>query len=432
MTQSYDITDYSITDHQVDVPVDWQQPDRFSSISVFVREVVKLSKVDGGLPPLIFLQGGPGAGSPRPPRHPWIEKATDHYRVLLLDQRGTGRSTPITGRFITDFIASHGGGLAGTKAAADYVACFRADAIADDVAHLCHVLNGGVPWTTLGQSFGGFITLSLLSRHPETVARAMTTGGIMAIDRTADDLYDDLIPLQIARHDEFRTRFPEDQALFESLADRAEAGELVTLAGDVLSPRRLQLLGGDFGMSTGVENLHWMLDLALEPSGHVSQRFIEAVAHRSEYVGEPLYWTLQEGCYHQGHRAGGWGAWDALQRHPEYASTARPLLTFAEFAQPWMFTELPALRPFAGVAEELAGERTWPELWDADRLADNAVPLAAAQYTRDPYVGIEGAKRSLARIGSSQLWETDDYLHDGLRLHGDKIVPELMRMLGVL
>jgi pimeloyl-ACP methyl ester carboxylesterase len=432
MTRPYDITGYRITDHQVDVPVDWQNPERFGSISVFVREVVKLSRIDDGLPPLIFLQGGPGGASPRPPHNTWIEKATDHYRVLLLDQRGTGRSTPITGRFITDFTAAHGGGVAGTKAAADYVACFRADAIADDVAHLCHVLNSRVPWTTLGQSFGGFITLSLLSRHPETVSKAMTTGGILAIDRTADDLYDELIPLQTARHDEFRTRFPDDQDLFDGLADRAAAGELVTLSGDVLSVGRLQLLGGDFGMSTGVENLHWMLDTAIEADGKPSQKFIEATARRSEYAGDPLYWTLQEGCYHQGHRDGGWGAWNALQRQPEYARTARPLLTFAEFAQPWMFTEIRALRAFAGVAEELAGERTWPQLWDADQLARNDVPLAAVQYTRDPYVGLAGAQRTLAHVGNSQLWETDDYLHDGLRLHGDTIVPELMRMLGVL
>ena len=47
-------------------------------------------------------------------------------------------------------------------------------------------------------------------------------------------------------------------------------------------------------------------------------------------------------------------------------------------------------------------------------------------------MGLEGAKRTLAHVGNSQLWETDDYLHDGLRLHGDKIIPELMRMLGVL
>ena len=322
--------------------------------------------------------------------------------------------------------------MSGTTAAADYLACFRADAIADDVAHLNTVLNGGVPWTTLGQSFGGFITMSLLTRHPETVKMAMTTGGIPAFDRDADTLYADLVPLQTARHDEFRTRFPADQALFDDLADRADAGELVTLGGDRLSARRLQMLGADFGFSTGVDNLHWLLDTAIEPDGRVAQRFVEAAAARTEHVSDPLYYTLQEGCYHQGHRTGGWGAWNELQKHPEYAPTARPLMTIAEFAQPWMFTEIPSLRPFAGVAEELAGERTWPQLWDVDRLAANTVPLAAVQYTHDPYVGLEGARRSLAGIGASQLWETDEYLHDGLRVHGDKIVPELLRMLGVL
>ncbi len=429
---TYDVTDYRITEHTKQVPVDWQDPERFGAISIFVREVVKLSKVDANLPPLIFLQGGPGGESPRPPHNTWIEAATEHYRVLLLDQRGTGRSTPITAHVVTAFVDSHGGGVTGTKAASDYLACFRADAIADDVAHLNRVLNDSVPWTTLGQSFGGFITLALLSIHPETVKMAMTTGGIPAIDRTADTLYPDLIPVQTARHDEFRTRFPADQALFDDLAGRADAGELVTLAGDALSARRLQMLGWDFGMSTGVDNLHWLLDTALETDGSVAQRFIESAASKTEYVSDPLYLTLQEGCYHQGHRSGGWGAWTTLQDHPEYAPTARPLLTFGEFAQPWMFTEIRSLRPFAGVAEELAGERDWSQLWDADRLAANEVPLAAVQYTRDPYVGLAGARRSLDRIGSSTLWATDEYLHDGLRLHGDTIVPELMRMLGVI
>lgn len=432
MPVTYDITDYRITEHEVTVPVDWADPDRFGTTTVFVREVVKLSKLADPLPPLVFLQGGPGNGSPRPPHNTWIEKATDHYRVLLLDQRGTGRSAPITTRFVTDYIAAHGGGVHGTRAAADYIACFRADAIADDVAHLCRVLNAGRPWTTLGQSFGGFITVSLLSRHPETVDRAMTTGGIPAIDRTADALYEDLLPLQVARHDEFRTRFPADQALLDDLAGRADAGELVTMAGDVLSARRLQMLGWDFGMSTGVENLHWLLDTAIEPDGRPSTLFVETVALRTEFVGDPLYLTLQEGCYHQGHREGGWGAYETVKAHPEYAPTARPLLTFAEFAQPWMFSELRSMRAFAGVAEELAAERTWPMLWDVDQLERNDVPLAAVQYTRDPYVGLAGAQRTLAHIGNAQLWETDDYLHDGLRLHGDEIVPELMRRLGVL
>ena len=54
---------------------------------------------DGALPCLLYLQGGPGFPSARPTLPPggWTKAAlAKGYRVLLLDQRGTGRSTPVT------------------------------------------------------------------------------------------------------------------------------------------------------------------------------------------------------------------------------------------------------------------------------------------------------------------------------------------------
>ena len=48
-------------------------------------------------PYLLFLQGGPGIEATRPTAPPtgWMARALRDYRVLLLDQRGTGRSTPV-------------------------------------------------------------------------------------------------------------------------------------------------------------------------------------------------------------------------------------------------------------------------------------------------------------------------------------------------
>lgn len=41
--------------------------------------------------------GGPGFEAPRPVESSsWIKCATAHFNVLLMDQRGTGRSSPIT------------------------------------------------------------------------------------------------------------------------------------------------------------------------------------------------------------------------------------------------------------------------------------------------------------------------------------------------
>ena len=51
------------------------------------------------LPLLIsaLATGGPGFEAPRPvDSSSWIKSASSHFRVLLMDQRGTGRSSPIT------------------------------------------------------------------------------------------------------------------------------------------------------------------------------------------------------------------------------------------------------------------------------------------------------------------------------------------------
>ena len=62
-----------------------------------------MAEPEGATKPfLVYLQGGPGFEAPRPtgsPRGPgWLDRALQDFRVLLLDQRGTGRSTPVGGR----------------------------------------------------------------------------------------------------------------------------------------------------------------------------------------------------------------------------------------------------------------------------------------------------------------------------------------------
>ena len=86
-----------VAEHEFDVPLDYGSSGE--TITVFAREVADPDGRDK--PWLVYLQGGPGFESPRPtgnPRGPaWLDRALQDFRVLMLDQRGTGRSSPVTG-----------------------------------------------------------------------------------------------------------------------------------------------------------------------------------------------------------------------------------------------------------------------------------------------------------------------------------------------
>lgn len=62
--------------------------------------------------------GGPGFESPRPTEaSAWLKAAVQHFRVILMDQRGTGRSSPITTASLLR--------LGDSKVQAEYLAHFR-------------------------------------------------------------------------------------------------------------------------------------------------------------------------------------------------------------------------------------------------------------------------------------------------------------------
>nr|WP_307861380.1 alpha/beta fold hydrolase [Cellulomonas wangleii] len=414
----YTMTGFRVREHRVEVPVDRGDPQRFGSVEVFAREVVDPERDGEDLPLLLFLQGGPGGMGPRPtPGGGWWATALRTHRVVLLDQRGTGRSSRIEGADVAAFDDP--------ARAADYLACFRADAIVEDAEHLRRTVYGGRRWTTLGQSYGGFLTLTYLSRYPEALEACWITGGLPPVRATAEDVYAATYPRQAARNRALHRAFPTDVELLGHLADRVAAGDVVLPTGDALTVERLQTLGMSLGMSTGVDDLHWLLDTALDRHGEPAPGFLAQVAARTGFDTNPLYLVLQEVIYHSGEREPGWAAAAEHARHPDFAATARPLLLSGEAVFPWMFDQVAALRPFAAAAHELAARTEWPALYDVDRLAANEVPVAAVQYLDDPYVDVDLARATAAGLGNAQVWLTNEYLHDGLRVAGDTILPRL-------
>ncbi|MEU7069980.1 alpha/beta fold hydrolase [Streptomyces narbonensis] len=412
---------YATVDHTFTVPLDHRAPGG-PTIEVFAREVADPARAGEQLPWLLYLQGGPGGKSPRPSAGSpgWLTQALKTHRVLLLDQRGTGRSTPVTAKSAARF--------ASPERLAGYLAHFRADAIVADAELIRRELCGDAPWETLGQSYGGFITLTYLSQAPEGLRACYVTGGLPGLTATADDVYAHTYPRVRDRVLDLYARYPEDAPRLRKIADLLAAEDVRLPNGDRLTPHRLRTLGLALGMGDGFERVHWLLDEALGEDGELSDTFLHQVMTLTGFTDNPLFAVMQESLYGQGAGPTGWAADRALAGFPEFAEDADPLLLTGEMMYPWMFREITGLRPFADAADLLAARTDWPPLYDLGRLAANEVPLAAVVYHDDMYVDAGISLATARRIGASRVWVTNEWEHDGVAASGGRVLAHLMSL----
>jgi pimeloyl-ACP methyl ester carboxylesterase len=365
-------------------------------------------------------------GADRPVgRSGWLDRALREFRVLLLDQRGTGRSSPANRHTLAR--------LGSPAAQARYLAHFRADAIAADAELIRPLVTGGAPWTVLGQSFGGFVTVSYLSRFPAGIREALFAGGLPGLDATADDVYRRTYPLAAARSRAHYERYPGDIEQARKVAAVLAAGPARLPGGTLLTVEAFQSLGRALGTSRGSHELHYLLEDAFagpgaEP-GQLGDHFRYQAEEAVSFAAGPLYAVLHEACYAQG-AATGWAAQRLRAQFPEFDAAAaldsgEPVLFTGEMIYPWMFETDPVLEPLAAAAAELAQRDGWPALYDAARLAGNTVPAAAAIYFSDLYVPADLSLRTAGAIAGLRPWVTSEHDHDGLRA-SDQVLDRLI------
>ena len=381
-----------VTEHELDVPLDHENP-HGRTITVFAREVA--ADDDRKRPYLVFFQGGPGSEAPRPlttESAGWLARALADYRVLLLDQRGTGRSTPV-------------GTLPGMTAEeqAAYLSHHRADAIVRDAEAFREHL-GVERWSVLGQSFGGFCVTSYLSLAPNGLSEALITAGLPPLRRSPDEVYRttyDILRDRVAR---FYARYPDDHARVCRIFDAVESEDVRLGCGDRLTVNRLRHLGNVLGMSDGAERLHYVLERPLRSPG-----FLDAADDPMGFMRNPLYAIVHEACYADASCTG----WAAERVMPD-DFREDPTLLAGEMLYPWVFEEYGALAPLREAAEILA-RHEWPPLYDPDVLAENEVPAAAAIWVHDMYVPRVFSEETAAHIKGLRPWISSEYEHDGLR-----------------
>lgn len=394
-----------LVEHRLVVPLDHDAPTNGTTLEVFAREVT----AEGGedRPWLLFLQGGPGHESPRPTLDPvspsWLGTALQHYRVLLLDQRGTGLSTP-WGRAP--------GATADPAAEAAYLRHVRADAIVRDAEALREHL-GVRRWSLLGQSFGGFCALHYRSRFPDSLRETFFTGGLPPVGIPPEEVYAATFGAVARLEARHLARHPEDRdRLAAALAD-CGAGDVVRPDGAPLTARLLRTIGNQLGLHGGSEAIHHLLEH--DPR---SPAFAADAVGLLPFSGRnPLYAVVHESCYADG----GATRWAAERAQP----AGHTGLT-GEHLFSWHFDDEPTLRPYAATAR-LVAEHEWPRLYDADRLAAVDLPGAAAVYAEDPFVLRAHSEATLRLLPGVRAWVSPDRLHNALRHSGTEVLDRLLR-----
>ena len=409
-----------LTDRFFSVPLDHQRPDG-EQIELFAREVVAADKADADLPWLLFLQGGPGFGAQRPEgRESWLDRALNDYRVLLLDQRGTGRSCPANRRTLARLAP---------QAQADYLTHFRADSIVLDAELIRRELTDE-PWSVLGQSFGGMCTVTYLSFAPHGIREAFITGGLPGLTVTADDIYRRTYRTVAAKNTAHYERYPDDVDRARRVAGYLAEHDVRLPDGAPLSVAAFQSAGAMLGQSGGSHALHYLLEDPFA-GDELSDAFRYAMMNELSFATGPLYALLHEAAYAQG-CATRWSAQRIRAEFREFdplVSGSDPLYFTGEMIYPWMIDADPVLRPLRAAADILAERDDWPPLYDSTRLAANEVPVAAAVYYNDMYVDRELSMPTARAIRGLQAWVTSEYEHDGLRVSNGAVLDRLIGMV---
>lgn len=432
LTTSYIQHSCTVNEHRLTVPLDPTgalYPGR--TIEVFAREIIR----PGGenLPHLLFLQGGPGGAGPRVGdfRDGWTGEALKDYRIVLLDQRGTGQSTPLS----ADVVAVE-------DDPATFLSLFLQTQILYDAEAFREELANGAQWSTLGQSYGGFLTLAYLSNYPGALKESFITGGLPGLG-AIEDIYRHTYPLTAARNREYLRRYPQDEQTIRHVAAHLLEVEEHLPTGERLTPTRLRSVGMALGGNMSYDLMHYLWENPFVTIGgkrRLSLQFLADVGGRVTQASSPLFWVLQEAIYASSTtiatgKGTRWAAERVAGEFEGFDVGADPL----DMSAPWylsaehtfrpLIAEDPALSPMLDAVDELATRTNWPKVYDLDLLKNADIPIAALVYYNDIYVPRQLSLQTADLLPNARTWVTSEMHHDGLRADGKKVFGGLRDLL---
>ncbi|KAM7219132.1 alpha/beta-hydrolase [Rhypophila decipiens] len=446
-----------VTEHFFEVPKNYFRPE-LGSLKLFARSVRKherpiipLSRQEQEMasrnPYLVFLEGGPGFGNREPQESPITSYMLNRgYQVLFLDYRGTGLSTPLNARHLKQ--------LGSPRDQAEYLKLLRADNNVRDLEAVRLCLTAEFPedrkkWSLFGQSFGGFVSLTYLSKYPKGLREVFLTGGLAPIKSTPEQVYGATYKKVIERNQAYYQKFPEDihsvKRIISYIAQQRKGIPLPS--GGYLTVTRLLSLGLSFGAHGGLDSVHSLilrLVTDLEQFGILTRSTLTAMEQNIPFDTNPIYAILHEPiyCFKKG-VASRWAAfrvgkqfknfaWLAPEEHlaspPTYSSDDDVPYFSGEMVFPDHFESYPELVEMREAAEILAETDDWDELYDEEQLRRNEVPVYAASFVDDMYVDFELARETARIVKGCQVFETNRMYHNAVRARTDEVIGQLFKM----
>lgn len=431
--ESYYIYGGKVFERSFDCPLDYSNPDNGKTVRVAVHHIVPLGKEDKAheLPFIIYLQGGPGheCRVPQSVKSGWYSTAiSEGYQILLVDQRGTGASSPINASSLGKMFTT-------TNDKVEYVAQFRADNIVRDCERIRQILCRGRTdaesrkVALLGQSFGGFCITTYLSLFPGSISKAFITGGVPPLVDSPDPVYKATYKRMITRNQQYYQKFPRDVARVRQIMEYLNRVDVMLPDGGRLSPRRFQQLGTAFGFTGGFDSVHHIVSKAafdLETVGELSTHTLTAIANFYHFDSNPLYAIMHEAIYCQGGNPSQWSAHRVREEcfadefeHRWSKIVGRgdrqiPVYFTGETVYPWMLDDYAELRKLKDVAQGLAEYTGWGQIYDVGVLEKTTAQVAGVSYYNDMFVDFNFSEQTAHTVKGFRQWVTNEYHHNGL------------------
>ncbi|KAH8881477.1 alpha/beta-hydrolase [Thozetella sp. PMI_491] len=406
-------------------------------------------------PILLYLCGGPGADNPWH-RVPDMNRflLRQGYQLLYIDYRGCGESDPVSQATVRGEK-----GLRTDREVADYIKLFGQDNIVRDLeaVRLClderlkaagRSPQAELKWSILGQSYGGYISLTYLSFHPDGLKEVFITAGLPPCGMPIDDYFRVKYSKLVKQTREFYARYPDaERVVRDILGLISEIGaENIRMTGrGYLTGQKLLTLGRQFGSRRGFEEVYVLLTrirTELLTSQKLDAKTIRAFERTLHIDERPLYALLLEQTWCSS-GATQWSAervWRELPgfeylkmdengryREPSTLPENQPIYLTSHVYGRFMFDTHEELFDFKGAAELLAAHE-WESNYDEARLRQNKVPVYAVSFVSDMHLDIEVARQTAAKVGNMRLIVDDVNWHQDLRHMPAEILGRLFKL----